>query len=222
VLPLCTTAFNNRYPFFPNGPADVPLDDFTKLLAPKGLIDQFFADNLKPLVDTSNLPWKWAANNASLGLSTDALMQFQRTAEIRDGLFSGGPSMLLKFELVPQTMDSGIAQFSLDLDGQRLAYKHGPPEPTKVQWPGPAGRNQIRLVFTPVGGGKDTVIEQNGPWALFRLLDSAKVTSAGRPDQFTVTFTANGQSVTYQLTASSVINPFTMTAVRQFRCPATL
>ena len=41
VLPLCQAAFN-RYPFIAGSAQDVPLDDFTHLLGPGGLMDQFF------------------------------------------------------------------------------------------------------------------------------------------------------------------------------------
>ena len=30
------------------------------------------------------------------------------------------------------SLDAGMAQVSLDIDGQRVVYKHGPPEPVKV------------------------------------------------------------------------------------------
>ncbi|HET9019809.1 MAG TPA: type VI secretion system membrane subunit TssM, partial [Acetobacteraceae bacterium] len=50
VLPLCQAAFN-RYPFIQSSNADVPIDDFTKLLGPGGMVDQFFDQRLKSFVD---------------------------------------------------------------------------------------------------------------------------------------------------------------------------
>ncbi|GGC29150.1 type VI secretion protein IcmF [Siccirubricoccus deserti] len=222
IAPFCATALNNRYPFSSGSPIDVPIDDFTRLLGPGGMVDSFFTQNLRPFVDTVSRPWRWqSVDNAQLGFSADSLVQFQRAADIRDGLFAGGPAMVVRFELLPVSLDPAIAQVSLDMDGQQLSYAHGPQQPVRMQWPGPGGRNQVRLTMTPTAGAP-TIVERTGPWALYRLLDTARVASDGQPDRFTVTFNAGGRSAVFRLTASSVMNPFTMTAMRQFRCPAGL
>ena len=41
AVPLCEAAFN-RYPLVAGSPDDVPVDDFASLLAPGGMMDQFF------------------------------------------------------------------------------------------------------------------------------------------------------------------------------------
>jgi type VI secretion system protein ImpL len=66
------------------------------------------------------------------------------------------------------------------------------------------------------------VTEENGPWALLRLLDVAKVTPTGQPDKFHVTFATPSGNAVFDLNAASVRNPFSMTALRAFRCPAQL
>ncbi len=58
VLPLCQAALTNRYPLVASSTTDVPMDDFIRLMAPGGMIDKFFADYLKPFVDTSAKPWQ--------------------------------------------------------------------------------------------------------------------------------------------------------------------
>ena len=58
----------------------------------------------------------------------------------------------LKFEVAPARSTTGSRQASLDVDGQDLTYSHGPVQPMRMQWPGPAGRNVVRLTFTPVSG----------------------------------------------------------------------
>nr|WP_256476419.1 type VI secretion system membrane subunit TssM [Siccirubricoccus soli] len=222
IAPFCATALNNRYPFVVSSPIDVPLDDFTRLLGPGGMIDSFFTQNLRAFVDTATRPWRWqSVDQAQLGFSADSLAQFQRAAEIREGLFTAGPNMVVRFELLPVSLDPSFGQVSIDLDGQVLTYAHGPQQPIRMQWPGPAGRNQARLTMTPTAG-VPSITERTGPWALYRLLDTARVTSDGQPDRFTVTFNAGGRTAVFRLTASSVMNPFTMTAMRQFRCPSGL
>jgi type VI secretion system protein ImpL len=222
VYPLCKDAFN-RYPFIAGSTQDVPLDDFVHLLGPGGLMDQFFDQNLKSFVDNSELPWKWqSADHTKLGLSDGALGEFQRASEIRDALFpTGGTAVSVKFQLVPVTLDPGLTQVSLEVGGSRLTYAHGPIEPTAMVWPGGSGNTQVRFTATPASGAA-TVTEENGPWALLRLLDVAHIATTGQPDKFHVTFNTPAGKAVFELDAASVHNPFSMTALRAFRCPPQL
>ena len=222
VLPLCQEAFN-RYPFVAGSSQDVPLDDFTHLLGPGGLMDGFFNDNLKSLIDSSTTPWKWqSADHVALGLSQDTLVEFQRAAAIRDALYSGGTQMQVKFQLVPVSLDPALAKISLDIAGHAMTYDHGPTESAGFTWPGQDGKTLVRVTITGANGGGETVTEKDGHWALLRLLDTARVIPSGQPDQFKLVFSVPAGSATFQLNASSVRNPFTMSALRSFRCPAKL
>jgi type VI secretion system protein ImpL len=223
VLPLCQAAFN-RYPFIAGSTQDVPLDDFTRLLGPNGLMDQFFDQYLKTVVDDTATPWKWqAGGNAKLGLTQEALAQFQRAREIRDALFAaGGPQVSVKFQLTPATLDPGLSQISIEVGGVRLAYAHGPTEPTAMQWPGASGATLVRMTMTPAAGGAAMTMTNTGPWSLLHLLDAGHVVSSGQPDKFTISFTSGAGTASFELDASSVRNPFTMGAMRAFRCPPKL
>jgi type VI secretion system protein ImpL len=223
VLPLCQAAFD-RYPFVAGSARDVPLDDFTRLLGPNGLMDQFFTQNLQPFVDTSRLPWRWqSADHTKLALSQAALVAFQRAAEIRDALFpAGGAQIGVKFQLVPVSLDPRLASVSLEVGGRRVSYAHGPVEASALQWPAADGNTLVRLTLTPAAGGPATIIENNGPWSLLHVLDSATVTPSGQPDRFRVAFGGAGGQAVFELNASSVHNPFTLPALRAFRCPGGL
>jgi type VI secretion system protein ImpL len=223
VLPLCDAAFFNRYPFVADSTSDVPIDDFSHLLGPGGMIDSFFNDNLKSFVDTSVKPWKWqAANQSSLQLSPGTLVQLERAAQIRDSLFTDGQNILVKFQLVPVALDAGVGQISIDIAGQTLTYNHGPTESASFRWPAQSGKTLVRVTMTPASGGNATVIEKDGPWSLLRLLDMIKVIPSGQPDKFRLVFTGGGGTATFDLNASSVRNPFTLNALRAFRCPPSL
>jgi len=223
VLPLCDEAFFNRYPFVAGSTSDVPTDDFAKLLGPGGMIDAFFNENLKSFVDTSVRPWKWqAANQSQLQLQPGTLVQLERAAQIRDSLFADPQTILVKFQLVPVSLDAGIGQITLDIAGQTMTYAHGPTESNQFRWPAPNGKTLVRATMTPASGGNATVLEMDGPWALLRMLDSIKVIPSGQPDKFRLVFSAPGGTASFDLNASSVRNPFTMGALRAFRCPAAL
>ncbi len=222
VLPLCQAALIDRYPLFASSTTDVPMDDFIKLMAPGGLIGQFFDDYLKPFVDTTAKPWKFnGADNNQLGLSPNTLQQFQLASDIRMALFpSSAATVALKFEITPVTLDNGVGQVSLDVDGQELTYAHGPVLPMRMQWPGTGGRNQVRLTFSPVSGASSSVTKE-GPWAIFRLLDGGKASST-QSDRVTYSFSGAGGTASFLIAAGSVVNAFTLPALHQFRCPASL
>ncbi len=221
VVPLCEAALN-RYPFVAGSSNDVPSDDFGRLLGPGGMIDQFFNDHLKPFVDTSVRPWKWqAANNGQLSLSPGTLVQFENAALIRDSLFGNGNQLTVRFTLVPVSLDAGVGQITLDIGGQSLTYNHGPTESAQFSWPGQGGKTLTRVTMTPASGSA-TVTEKDGAWALLRLLDTARVIPSGQPDKFRLIFTSPAGQAAFELNASSVRNPFTLPALRNFRCPATL
>ena len=223
VLPLCDAAFFDRYPFVAGSDSDVPIDDFTKLLGPGGMIDAFFNDNLKSFVDTTSKPWKWqAANQSSLQLSPGTLVQLERAAQIRESLFADPTNIAVKFQLVPVSLDPGVGQISIDIAGQQMTYSHGPTESQAFRWPAASGKTLVRVTITPASGGNATVIEKDGPWSLLRLLDVIKVIPSSQPDKFRLVFTGAGGTATFDLNASSVRNPFTLNALRAFRCPPAL
>jgi type VI secretion system protein ImpL len=221
VKQLCQRALGGRYPMNRGSQTDVNLDDFTQLFSPGGRIDQFFNTNLAPFVDMSTRPWKWArVGNTELGISDAALMQFQRAADIRDAFFATGAAGA-SFELVPVELDASATQVLIDLDGQQLLYNHGPPRPVSMKWPGPGGTGQVRISFSPPLGSAPSTITKNGPWSIFRLFDEGRI-RAVQSDRFTVTFNVGGRSATFELRAGSVNNPFSMPALRDFRCPDSL
>jgi type VI secretion system protein ImpL len=223
VLPLCDEAFFNRYPFVAGSTSDVPTDDFARLLGPNGMIDGFFNENLKSFVDTSVKPWKWqAANQSQLQLAPGTLVQLERAAQIRESLFADPQTILVKFQLVPVSLDAGIGQITLDIAGQTLTYAHGPTESAQFRWPAANGKTLVRVTMTPASGGNATVMDMDGPWALLRMLDSIRVVPSGQPDKFRLVFSAPAGTAAFDLNASSVRNPFTLGALRAFRCPATL
>ncbi|MEX8519898.1 MAG: type VI secretion system membrane subunit TssM [Leptothrix sp. (in: b-proteobacteria)] len=215
---FCQQAIGGRYPFDRRSSRDVTPSDFAMLFAPGGKFDRFVQDKLLPYVDTSTKPWRFLERDGgALGSDVGTLPQFQRAAAIRDAFFSAGNMPLLRAEFKPLEMDSGITQLVLDIDGQVVRYSHGPQIPTQVQWPGPHGSNQIRLQVTPAGVTAGQLIE--GPWALLRLFDTRRIEPGRAPERFRSVFDFDGRKATFEITASSVRNPFTLRELSEFSCP---
>ena len=223
VTSTCNAAINGRYPFAPGSRVDVTADDFGRLFGPGGLMDDFFQKKLAPYVDTTVKPWRFRQlGDASLGASA-SLIEFQRAAEIRSVFFGGGAAgPAVRLEMKPLQMDPALLQFSLDMDGQVLKYAHGPSVPQQMRWPGTRGTNQIRIQVSPSTASGASGLLFEGPWAIFRMFDRAQVQPSSQPERFRSTFVIDGRPIVFDVTTSSVQNPFRLEALRSFRCPSRL
>lgn len=217
---FCNQAIEGRYPFVRNSPRDVARDDFSALFGPGGKMDEFFNKNLAQYVDMSTRPWSFKkVQEQSIG-DPGNLLQFQRAATIRDVFFrTGGP---LRLDFKPVEMDPAITNFTLDVDGQLVKYSHGPQVPQSVLWPGPKGGLQVRVQINPPGPSGTSGAAVDGPWALFRMLDKANIEPGSSPEKFRVSFAIDGRMAIFDVTSSSVQNPFRLRELTEFRCPAGL
>jgi len=222
ITEFCKRATDGRYPFNKGSNLDVTRDDFTRLFAPGGMLDDFFQKTLAQYVDTSSKPWSFRKmGDASMG-DAGSLIQFQRAATIRDVFFRGGATPSMKLEMKPVSLDASITQLVMDIDGQVLKYSHGPQVVTPVQWPGPKGTSQVRLQVTPAGGGNPTSQVFEGPWALFRMLDRAQIQPTPQPEKMIATFNLEGRRAQFEVISGSVQNPLRLSELEQFRCPGRL
>jgi type VI secretion system protein ImpL len=219
---LCKQAVAGRYPFTGSSPNDIPLDDFGRLFAPNGLLDQFFTAQLRPFVDTSGTVWKaQAVAGVAAPVPPGDLAQFQRAAAIRDLFFgAGGNQPTVRFDITPVSVDNGAKQVTVDFDGTTLVYAHGPLRGVSVTWPGPNRMNSARLIFDPPPSSGARVLQANGPWALFRLFSQGSLQQAGSSDRYTLTFNLGDRQAVFEIRAGSVLNPFAPGVLRDFKCPA--
>jgi type VI secretion system protein ImpL len=239
VTGSCQQIVPNRYPFTRGSAQEVPLAEFGKLFSPGGIIDRFFAQNLTTLVDTSQREWMWRQDNAlARTLSPATLREFQRAAQIRDAFFSTGGSMpSINLGVVPPPSTAGGMAAKLDINGTVVESKTGSAAPVAVPWPG-AGTNRTAITVGPdqspqqppprptfgappppqlTPAGEPSVLERQGPWSLFRMLDIASPTRQG--DRILATFIVGGTSLQYRFSVGSVQNPLSLPALREFRCP---
>jgi type VI secretion system protein ImpL len=223
VFEFCNKAIAGRYPFTKGSARDVTQEDFSRLFAAGGVLDEFFQKNLAPFVNTSTRPWSFRdTGETSLGASSAALVQFQRAQAIREVFFrSGTQGAAMRLEFKPLAMDASISQFLLDVDGQVVKYSHGPQVPAQVQWPGPRGSSQVRLQLSPPGANASGLVFE-GPWALFRMFDQVRLETGAQPEKFVATFDVEGRKAQFEVLTSSVQNPFRLRELEQFQCPGQL
>ena len=181
---LCPLVANGRYPFVAAATQDAPLPDFSRLFAPGGLFDGFVNTLLRPYVDMSGPTWRLlSADNAAAPVSPADLAQFQRAAAIRDAFFADGGSVAsARLDITPLSIDAGASRVTLDLDGATISYARGPTRATQITWPGPDQPQTVRLMFEPPPTGRPGVLQETGPWSMFRLFargQAAAIRTAG-------------------------------------------
>ena len=218
VTGICQQIIANRYPFA-RSDRDTPLADFAKLFAPNGIIDKFYSASLDPLVNRSGKRWVWRTNpNLARKLSDTTLRQFQQAADIRDAFFpTGGTTPNVSFEVKPLTLSSDAQTATLTINGASVVAQQGAANsPVTVPWPG-AGAGEASIVMAPDMPDRQSKLERTGAWALFRLVDAGSSIESG--NALKVSFVVFGREVSYEFTSSSLANPLSMPALRQFKCP---
>jgi len=221
VLKECLTIVANRYPFVPSSPTDVPLADFGRLFGYGGVYEMFFKTELEKLVDTSRGSWVWRTDStgAAVGGSAAMLRQFEAAGRIRETFFrSGSQSPEVRFTLTPIELDASATRFLLELDGQSFDYRHGPLRPQPAVWPGP-NPGVAGASFEDRTGARPNIVQQ-GPWALFRLIDAGQLqreTDSTRT-RFVLAIEKGNHVGKATIEAQSILNPFVRRDLQQFSC----
>jgi len=222
VLPMCRQSVNGRYPFARDSQQEIPLQVFGELFGPDGEISRFFAENIQPFVEIEAGDWRWRNfGNTNIGIDNGALTQFQRATTIRDLYFLNDSQMpFVSFRLLPVELDPNVNGFLLEIGDQTFRYRFEPPRFRDAQWPASDGAGRASMNFDD-DSGESLSVTENGQWAWFRLLDRQEIEVKSN-NEISVTFTASGRRMEWDLHADTVQNPFTMDQLSQFRCPSSL
>lgn len=223
IVPNFNRGLKNRYPLRKTSSEEISLVDFSKFFGPEGDLDIFYKSYLKPFVNINRRGWSLRRfEGQSIGLSRSALNSLENAYIIKNTFFVDGSALpSVNFKLKPTYLDGNIVQFSLNIDGQQLIYKHDPQRFKTLTWPGPDGPSRVRMSFK-ASSGSHISRTKDGPWGFFRVLDQSEVTKTALNDRYKVTFEINGHKAKYELRADSVVNPFRLSALEQFSCPKRL
>ncbi|HYZ34059.1 MAG TPA: type VI secretion IcmF C-terminal domain-containing protein, partial [Crenalkalicoccus sp.] len=219
LAPLCR-GIEGRFPFRRDAAQDLPVDDFSRLFGPGGALDLFFAQWVKPYVDTTQKPWRLiAAEGLQPPVTPGDVLQFQRAQAIRDAFFPGGLLMGgLRFEILAQGMDPNAQGAILEVEGTRNEIpRGGAARPVPLSWP---TRGNLTLSFEPASSAGPLTLD--GGWAAFKLM-TGKTTSlaaTSQPDRLRATVTQGDRSIVFELRTGSTVHPFGLKELQEFRCPA--
>jgi len=219
VTRACEEAVSGRYPFTRDGTDEISMADFTKLFAPGGLMDRFFAQNLAPLIDMTGQEWAWKQDaRSSRALAKSTLKAFQSAAEIRSAFFpSGGSAPSVSITITPTSVNSEVDSAVLNVDGQTVQSAQAGNAPSIVTWPSGAASGSASLSLVPEMPGRESALKFEGPWALKRLFDKATITGDGASAE--ARFVIGGRDVAYTIQAGSGANPLLLPALSNFTCP---
>jgi len=222
----CRLIVEGNYPFSPDSKRDVSIDDFTRVFAQGGLIDDFFTKTLAPFVDTAAKPWRYRTlPGATEPMQGPDLEPFEHAKAIRDVFFNdpGHKQLTWKADIRIPELDPTIMSLSLDIDGQTTLYQHGPVAPFAVTWPGPRGGVHTEITASPRIRPDTSTIGADGPWALMRLLQKGRVVETATPGRTRVVFSFDGRQAALDVaSAGSVANPMTSDVLKTFRCPTSM
>lgn len=216
---LCRQTIAGRYPFVRGTSRDVAIEDFVRMFAPHGLMDDFYQQHLSTRVDMSGPRWTFRPGAGGVRPGHPHVLEaFQNAETIRNVFFAaGGSRPSLRFEVTPLDLDPSISQFTLDVDGQLLRYAHGPQIPAAMSWPVQGGSHRVRLELMPASASGS--LQTQGPWALQRLFDAAELTPGDAPESFTASFRLGARRLVLKVTADSAFNPFRLPQMAAFTCP---
>ncbi|WP_421535022.1 type VI secretion system membrane subunit TssM [Pseudomonas marginalis] len=220
--PYCQRVVEQRYPFDRNASTDVPLEAFSQLFAPNGLLQTFAGFYPRRHSDESTL---LRPDNRALDadeIDPLVLLQFDRAKRIAKVFFpAAATEARIDFELSPVTMDEEIASFSLVVDDRELSYSHGPILPSLFTWPSQTLGTRLKAVVTLLDG-RTVQQSQEGAWAWFRLLDQGILSAGPSADTQWLTLAFDGYKVVLQIRNVGLEQPFGDANVRAFRCPYSL
>jgi type VI secretion system protein ImpL len=211
----CQTLVADHYPFVAAAPADAPVADLQRVFGMGGQMDSFARDQLTPLLDASGPVWRWRADNpVAASLDPVSAEQFHRAAQLRDLLASGQP-----MQIEEVAFGAGVTSAEVSAGGITYKFDGTTPGGRPLNWNVnglPEAHVSLFNKLTPL-----PPITFSGPWALFRLMDSARKQNTG-PTSFNATFGQGANTATFKITLPSDQNPFSRGGIWSFRCPSTL
>jgi len=231
VVGVCRQVVPGKYPFTKGTTAEISLMDFGRLFGPGGIFDRFFQQNLAKYADTSKKDWAWRQDTGvGSRLSVETLRQFQRAQQIRDAFFSSGGNVPgFAMQVTPPVLSGQGVTAKLDVNGATVVSQSSTSvTPGALQWPGAltVGRAAVTLSQDAPSGGlfsssqpapAPSVLQKTGPWSFFRLLDDGGAVAQG--NNLIASFIVGGRELQYKFQIGAAANPYSLPALREFRCP---
>jgi len=219
VLPVCRRKISGRYPFNKNASREVGLRDLEDVFGPNGIMTNFIDTELQGVIDRSLGGWTWNKNVKSLADDSTSLRQFESANRVGQAFFGSG-SLGFIYDVTPLELTGDATRSYLSLGGEEVDfYGQNSKSQRGIRWPAPDARLELYGSIS-----SQSVIDHDGDWALFRMLDQASLRrTLGGGTSSQVEFRKRGFGVNYRVSTDSIDNPIAgFNRWRSFRCPTKL
>lgn len=195
-----------RYPIDPSQKAEINLNDFDAFFAPRGTLNAFVNQNIKPFLDTNNPQWQpKELNGYMLPISNLLINELIRANVISNMFFpNNATNSKIEFSLQKINLDPVVAHLTLTLGNTALEDSQDTDSLTSFIWP-----EENAKLFLKSIDGNHFELEETGIWAFFRLLQKVNVLVDNEDSaSLQILFEINGNSGRYLLKTQNQINPF--------------
>ncbi|MGL4668297.1 MAG: type VI secretion system membrane subunit TssM [Saezia sp.] len=210
-----------RYPFNSASRYDVSLDDFEKFFGPRGVLEEFTNKYLNAFLK-DNINSLYSKEQGRYLIRTDLLEQFETANRIRDAFFNSQGALNIQFTVQPLGMTANTRSSLLNVDGQLIAYRHGPSTTVGLIWPNSLSDGVVSKVTLINSAGGSSEISAKGPWSFFRLLSQGKEDGEHSSTSVQLKFVVGQNAMTYRILSEKMNNPFTSMLFHGFKLPRTL
>ena len=212
------------YPFIGSS-KDVALIDFNRFFRKNGVLENFWEQWLSPFASmstTSITPYR--KSGRSLVFSDTLKQALLQGKQIRQAFFDeDAKRVAINFQLEPYELGNNLLAANLQIGSEWLSYEHGPIKEQNFIWPLSTSSQTTGLIIEDLTNERQKLMQFKGPWSLFRLFDQfqmipvrgSRVLKMQLPRPTSV-------KLSYELTASSSVNPFTKNLLKDFRLPPRL
>jgi type VI secretion system protein ImpL len=226
VLPQCRGVADGHYPFVANAAADAATVDVLRVFGMGGVIDAFVQGQLRPHLADDLTHWR-ADDPVAATLSGATPAVFAKAAALRD-LLAGG----LPIKVSVASFGTGVATVEVANGGTSYRFTPSTNVAKPLLWSANGGLPAAGVVLygatpakptaTDAAPGPDIArIETEGPWALFRLIDKARVQNAGAR-AIKASFGTGTATTVLSITLPGDTNPFSRGGPWSFHCPERL
>ncbi|MEZ4438018.1 MAG: type VI secretion system membrane subunit TssM [Polyangiaceae bacterium] len=235
VWPAYRDGIKDRYPFNRASRRDASYEDAMAFFKPKdGILWGFYETYLKgyhrkvghKFIPATSLNGSPRPARPFTPFSPKMYSCLERADEISDALFRGdGAEPKVSFRVNLTTVSPIVSEIEFELDGQRRTYKNEKEFWHTFTWPGPDVPLAGAAIRIRGAGGLDEVIEREGPWGLWRLLETGRHGAAKDDDKtFTVEWEMSAPPVTVkmQMKPLRANHPFPYSFFRDTNCPPSI
>ena len=166
LLQPCQQA-TQGFPFVRGAPTDADMSAVIQLFSSGAGLDRL-ATGVAPYVDQGSV-WRWKANTPA-DLDPQSADRLRQAQAIKSVLRPEG----LQLKVSAVEWSPGLTTATLRIADAVQTFAPGPAEPAAMRW-SPSGNGVASVVFP----GQARPYEGQGDWAMFHLLENAKVDSIG-------------------------------------------